>query len=225
MCKELCTGSIKLTLNIFNILHCLVGLTLLIYGIYCQANYASTFSELVMGLAVFVLLTGLLGLLATRQKSHCLLTIYSILMAILFIANGVILIIALANFHTLIQNISSENSKAKSWLKEHKTIYIYIQVVLVSIEFICMTLGLIYRKSEHVNDVNSDIKYNRFSTADLVLDTNSAEDYGTTGDSTMSASAKHRADIKSKYNITTSSNNTYQQTSTTRKQNNSVSKK
>jgi len=87
-------------------------------------------------------------------------------------------------------------NNAKQWLKDNKEIYIYVEISLVSIEFLCIALGLIYRASEHVKETNKDIKYSRFDTKDLMLD--SGDNYGSS-DNTNSASKQHREDMKAKY--------------------------
>ena len=107
MCTSLILGSIKLSLNIFNILHSCVGLAILIFGVYLQIDYGTfAITIITMVLGVFIMLVGCMGLCSVRSQSHCLLTTYAIFMALLFFGDLVIMIMSFATFDTF---TSSDN--------------------------------------------------------------------------------------------------------------------
>ena len=107
MCLRLFLGTAKLILNVFNVVHLLVGLGLASFGLYLELTYGSTFSEMTIAIGCVVVLTAIVGLFAVKTSSYCLLTTYSILMALLFLANLIILIISYSDFNTLLGKIQS----------------------------------------------------------------------------------------------------------------------
>ena len=200
-------GSLKISLTIFNILHILVGLGILSFGVYLQIDYG-TYDITIITLSVggFVTMIGCLGICAVAAKNWCLLTTYSIFMGILFFTNVTILIVSFASYETLIGAVDSKNSDIKEVqddLKKRKHVFQILQGVIVLIEFICVWFSLMFRKNngDILNDGYEEFEQSKGLSADLTLSQGTSPPFHDDDEKVMTASQKKRQAMREKYGL------------------------
>ena len=208
MCTSLILGSLKISLTIFNILHVIVGICIVSFGLYLQVDYG-TYVVTVVTLAVgtFITIIGCLGICAVSAKNWCLITTYTIFMGILFFTNVTILVISFADYNTFIGAVGSNNSDIKEVqddLKRGKHVFEILQCVVVLVEFICVWFSLMFRKNEG-EIMNEYEEFPKDKSNDLTLGSN--DDQGTPppfhheDEKVMTASQKKRHALREKYGI------------------------
>jgi len=199
MCFNCIRGSARLLLHVFNGGHALIGLAMLGYGAYMEFKYSSMFSQLVMIVGAFVFLSGLIGIYAVKKEKNCLLSLYGFAMALLFIANLVLLIMSYTNFNTLLGNV---DDKTKNWATDNKDMAQYLLMGLVVTEAVCCSLGLLYRKWEEEEEGGDDLgrKYQNIGDEnDDVSMQKSTKGFGVSSE--KSEKAKKRAEMRAKYDL------------------------
>lgn len=144
MCQSCITGSVSFYLNLTNLLHTIGGLVVLGYGGYMLNKEPDVvFIKGVLGLGGAVFLIGIMGILAVRNTSPCALTIYGILMFILFVANAALAIGLYAKQDAIIGDIKDDN--AKSFVEDHLDIIHYSLIGLAACELFAVILSRSYR--------------------------------------------------------------------------------
>mmetsp|Transcript_19117 Transcript_19117/g.30303 ORF Transcript_19117/g.30303 Transcript_19117/m.30303 type:complete len:210 (+) Transcript_19117:27-656(+) len=205
MCTSLILGSLKISLMIFNVIHALLGICILVYGCYLEIDYGTYVVTIVtLSVGAFIAIVGCFGICSAATKNWCCLTSYSILMGILFGVNLAILIVAFSSYDTLVGAVDSDNTdihKFQDDLKRRKDVYIIIQCVVVLIEFVCIWFGLMYRK--HDGEIAMSDGYENFAT-DQSNDFSLASSKGIGDDEDnkpLTDAQKRRQDMKEKYGI------------------------
>lgn len=203
MCTSLILGSLKISLTLFNALHILAGMCIVCFGGYLQIDYGTYVITIVtLSVGAFITILGCVGVCAVRAKNWCLLTTYSIFMAILFFINVAILILAFVDYDTFVGSLDSDNSdinEFKDNVRRNKNVFYVLQSVIVFIEFICVWFGLMMRK--HDGDILND-GYEEFSkekSNDLTLAIDVAAD--NEEDKILTEGQKKRHALREKYGL------------------------
>ena len=205
MCTTLILGSLKISLTLFNALHILAGLCILSFGGYLQIDYGTYVITIVtLSVGAFITILGCLGVCAVRAKSWCLLTTYSIFMAVLFFVNLSILIVAFVDYDTFVGGLDSNNSDIKEFkdnVDRNKNVFYVLQAVIVFIECVCVWFGLMMRK--HDGDILNDgyEEFNREKSNDLAFGIDAAEYQQNVDEKMLTEAQRKRQALREKYGL------------------------